>query len=124
MRSVFSFLVYLVLMPIMVFFFLKDKEQILKWIADFLPHDHSLTRRVWAEVEKQAGNYVRGRVWEILIVWLATYACFLITGLEYAMLLSLIVGLSVIIPYIGAVVVTVPVVIIAYIQWGFGPEFW
>lgn len=122
-RSVFSFLVYLVLMPIMVFFFLKDKEQILKWIADFLPHDHSLTRRVWAEVEKQAGNYVRGRVWEILIVWLATYACFLITGLEYAMLLSLIVGLSVIIPYIGAVVVTVPVVIIAYIQWGFGPEF-
>ena len=55
-------------LPIMVFFFLKDKEQILKWIADFLPHDHSLTRRVWAEVEKQAGNYVRGRVWEILIV--------------------------------------------------------
>ena len=33
------------------------------------------------------------------------------------------IGLSVIIPYIGAVVVTVPVVIIAYIQWGFGPEF-
>lgn len=122
-RSIFSFIVYLVLMPIMVFFFLKDKELILKWMAGFLPPDHTLTTTVWADVEKQAGNYVRGRVWEILIVWLASYACFLITGLKYAMLLSLFVGLSVIIPYIGAVVVTAPVAIIAYIQWGFSPEF-
>lgn len=122
-RSVFSFLVYLLLMPVMVFFFLKDKERILAWITGFLPQDHSLAHGVWTEVEKQAGNYVRGRIWEILIVWLATYACFLATGLDYAMLLSLFVGLSVIIPYIGAVVVTVPVIIIAYIQWGFGSEF-
>jgi putative permease len=122
-RSVFSFVVYLVLMPIMVFFFLKDKRVILNWLSAFLPSDHSLASRVWTDVKTQAGNYVRGRIWEVLIVWGATYGCFLLFGLDYAMLLSLLVGLSVIIPYIGAVVVTVPVLIIAYIQWGFGPQF-
>jgi putative permease len=44
-------------------------------------------------------------------------------GLNYAMLLGLSVGLSVIIPYIGAVVVTIPVALIAYFQWGFTAEF-
>jgi len=122
-RSVFSFAVYLVLLPIMVFFFLKDKRMILSWISGFLPTDHALASKVWVDVKIQAGNYVRGRIWEIIIVWAATYACFLFFGLYYAMLLSVLVGLSVIIPYIGVVVVTVPVVIIAYIQWGFTPEF-
>jgi len=122
-RSVFSFVVYMVLMPIMVFFFLKDKDVILDWLSDFLPKDHTLASKVWMDVKTQAGNYVRGRIWEVLIVWTATYACFLFFGLDYAMLLSLLVGLSVIIPYIGAVVVTAPVVIIAYIQWGFDAQF-
>lgn len=122
-RSVFSFVVYLVLMPIMVFFFLKDKSVILEWLSGFLPQDHTLASKVWMDVKTQAGNYVRGRIWEVLIVWAATYACFLLFGLDYAMLLSLLVGLSVIIPYIGAVVVTVPVLIIAYIQWGFDSHF-
>ncbi|NLW82537.1 MAG: AI-2E family transporter [Desulfovibrionales bacterium] len=122
-RSVFSFVVYLVLMPIMVFFFLKDKKVILTWLGAFLPSDHNLASRVWTDVKIQAGNYVRGRIWEVLIVWGATYGCFLFFGLDYAMLLSLLVGLSVIIPYIGAVVVTVPVLIIAYIQWGMDSHF-
>ncbi|MDY0228175.1 MAG: AI-2E family transporter [Desulfomicrobium apsheronum] len=122
-RSVFSFVVYMVLMPIMVFFFLKDKEVILDWLCGFLPQDHTLASTVWMDVKMQAGNYVRGRIWEIFIVWIATYACFLFFGLDYAMLLSLLVGLSVIIPYIGAVVVTVPVLIIAYIQWGLDAHF-
>ncbi|NLY40821.1 MAG: AI-2E family transporter [Desulfovibrionales bacterium] len=123
MRSLFSFVVYLILMPLMVFFFLKDKEEIVCWFKGFLPADHSLVSRVGLDVRIQAGNYVRGRIWEILLVWAATYACFLWFGLDYALLLSLCVGLSVIIPYIGAVVVTVPVVVIAFIQWGFTSDF-
>jgi len=39
--------------------------------------------------------------------------------LQYAVLLGALVGLSVIIPYIGVAVVTIPVVIIALMQWGF-----
>ena len=116
-------LVYIFLMPLMVFFFLKDKNRLLAWISRFLPEEPSLAREVWADVDQQIGNYVRGKFWEILIVWGATYATFSILHLNYAVLLGLFVGLSVLIPYIGAVFMTLPVAAIAYFQWGWGNEF-
>lgn len=118
-----TILIYLVLVPLLVFFFLKDKTRILDWCHSFLPQDQRLLQTVWREVDLQIGNYVRGKVWEILIVWAVTFIVFVLMGLEFAMLLGLMVGLSVIIPYIGAVVVTVPVAVVAYFQWGWGSEF-
>ncbi len=44
-------------------------------------------------------------------------------GLQYALLLATMVGLSVVIPYVGAAVVTLPIAIIAWFQWGWSPEF-
>ncbi len=117
-----TLLVYLVLMPLLVFFFLKDKQQLLAWFTRFLPEERSLARQVWQEVDRQIANYVRGKFWEIVIVWAASFATFSLFGLQYAMLLSVLVGLSVIIPYIGATVVTFPVVIVAWFQWGWGPD--
>lgn len=115
--------VYLVLMPLLVFFFMKDKDLIIKWGTRFLPRERALMSRVWEEMDRQLGNYVRGKFWELLIVGLASGIAFSIVGLNYAMLLGALIGLSVIIPYIGAVVVTIPVVVIAWFQWGWAPEF-
>jgi putative permease len=39
------------------------------------------------------------------------------------MLLAVIVGLSVIIPYVGAAAATLPIALIAYFQWGFSYDF-
>jgi len=122
--NVITLLVYLILMPLLVFFFLKDKERILAWIGSYTPRDHALATAVWRDVDRQIGNYVRGKFWEILIVWAVTYAAFTLLGLNFALLLSALVGLSVIVPFIGAAVVTVPVAAVAYIQWGLGSEFW
>jgi putative permease len=66
---------------------------------------------------------VRGKVVEIALVWVVTYVTFALLGLNYAMLLSFMVGISVIIPYIGAAAVTVPVAFVAYVQWGLEPQF-
>ena len=121
--GVITVIVYLVLVPLLVFFFLKDKELILDWLHGFLPRDHTLAQQVWREVDRQMGNYVRGKFLEILVVWLATYIAFAYMGLQFAMLLALMVGLSVIVPYIGAVVVTVPVALVAFFQWGWSSEF-
>ncbi|QIT54162.1 AI-2E family transporter [Aquisalimonas sp. 2447] len=120
---VITMLVYLVLLPFLVFFFLKDKRALVNWVTQYLPRDRDLLATVWHDVDAQIGNYVRGKFLEILIVWAVTYITFSLLGLSFAMLLSLTVGLSVIIPYIGAAVVTVPVGLIAYFQFGFGPEF-
>jgi len=118
-----TILVYLVLMPLLVFFFLKDKDLIIGWFANLLPEDRKIAIHVWKEVDKQTSNYIRGKFIEILIVWSASYITFVLLGLQYAMLLSVLVGLSVIIPYIGATVVTIPVLLVAWFQWGWSPEF-
>lgn len=123
LTSVVTLVVYLVLLPLLVFFFLKDKQLILDWVCSYLPQDRRLASRVWEEVNGQLTNYVRGKFWEILIVGLASYIAFATMGLHYAMLLGALVGLSVIVPYIGAAVVTFPVAIIAFFQWGTGNEF-
>ena len=118
-----TFLVYMILLPLMVFFFLKDKAIIMSWLANFLPEERRLLRTVWAELDIKIASYVRGKVIEVLIIWVASYIAFALMGLNYAMLLSLAVGLSVIIPYVGATVVTIPVALIAFFQWGFTSEF-
>jgi putative permease len=121
--GVITVLGYLILVPLLVFFFLKDKERILGWFHSFLPSDYSLATEVWREVDLQTGNYVRGKFFEIIIMWAASFGTFAYLGLQFAMLLGLMVGLSVIVPYIGAAVVTFPVAVIALTQWGWGPEF-
>jgi AI-2E family transporter len=75
-------MVYLVLMPLMVFFFLKDKDRIIEWAKGFLPEDRGLVRQVWLDVDLQIGNYVRGKVWEIVIVWGVTAAIFSLLDLR------------------------------------------
>ena len=118
-----TLLIYVILLPILIFFFLKDKERILEWLQDLLPSENELAITVWRDVDNQIGNYIRGKFWEILIVWFASFMTFSLLDLQYSMLLAVLVGLSVLIPYIGAAVVTVPVVIIAYFQWGWTSDF-
>jgi putative permease len=122
--SILTLMVYMVLIPILVFFFLKDREQLLAWIGRFLPRERPLLRKIWVEMDMQIANYARGKVLEILIVGIVSYACFSWMGLNYAALLALLVGLSVIVPYIGAVIVTLPVVMVAFFQWGLSSEFY
>ncbi len=121
--GVITFVVYMILLPLMLFFFLKDKHLILFWLSRFLPRDRELVHDVWAELNVKIASYVRGKFMEIAIVWIATYIGFALMGLNYAMLLSLLVGLSVIIPYVGATVVTIPVMLIAFFQFGTEPMF-
>jgi putative permease len=121
--GVLTIVVYLVLMPMLVFFFLKDKEPIVHWFSGFMPGARGLANQVWFEVDKQIANYVRGKFWEIIIVWAASFITFSAFNLQYAMLLAVLVGLSVVIPYIGATVVTVPVLMVAWFQWGWGTDF-
>ena len=116
-------IVYLILVPLLVFFFLKDKDRILAWLTAFLPEERSLADSVWREMDQQLGNYVRGKFWEIFIVGTVTWVAFAILGLKYAILLAVLVGISVLVPYIGAAVVTVPVAFVAYFQFGWGSEF-
>ncbi len=120
--SLVSAMVYLFLVPLMVYFLLKDKNILLEWLLRFTPKDRNLTTKVWKEVDIQIANYVRGKFVEVFILWAASYITFSTLGLNYAMLLAVLMGLSVIIPYVGATLVTFPVLGVAYTQWGFSHD--
>ena len=115
--------VYLFLVPVLVFLFMKDKERIWKWFGSLLPQDRTLVSQVSDEMDLQLGKYIRGKFWEIMVVGIVTYIGFAIIGIKYAILLSVLVGLSVLVPYIGAAVVTIPVILIAFFQWGWTTDF-
>lgn len=121
--DVFTLMVFLVVVPLLVFFLLKDKQKIIDWMQRFLPEGQGLAYKVWHDVDVKMGNYIRGKLLEVLIVGVATYIPLAVMGLNYAATLSLFVGLSVIIPYVGAVAVTIPVALVAWFQWGASSEF-
>lgn len=118
-----NIMIYLVLVPILVFFFLKDRAMIGHWVSGYLPRERALITRVAEEMNRQIANYIRGKVIEIVICGGVTYIAFVALGLNYAALLALLVGVSVVVPYVGAVVVTVPVMLIALFQWGWSDQF-
>lgn len=118
-------LIYLVLVPLLVFFFLKDKDLLLYWVGSILPREENreLTTRVWQEANQKISNYIRGKLLEILIVWFVSWIVFATLGLNYTPLLSFLIGISVIVPFLGAAVITLPVAMVAYAQWGISAEF-
>ena len=122
--NLFGWFILLVLVPILVFFMMKDKAELVRWVGNFLPRNRPLMSAIWLEMDDQIANYIRGKVVEIIIVGSVAYVIFVIFGINYALLLSVLVGLSVMVPYIGALSVTIPVAAVAYVQWGIGGEFY
>lgn len=121
--DILTLVIYLVLVPVMVFFFLKDRDRILAWLANFLPSERPMLDKVWTEVVGRTGDYARGKVYEIFIVGFVAWGVYSLQGLRFSAFLALLTGLSVIIPYIGATLVTIPVAFVAFFQWGFGSDF-
>lgn len=121
--NLFAIIIYLVLVPILVFFILKDRDLLIGWMQGYLPRKRLLMTGIWNEMDQQLANYIRGKAIEIVIVGVATYLGLVVFGLQYSALLGVLVGLSVLVPYIGAAVVTVPVTLIAMFQFGFSDTF-
>lgn len=118
-----ALMIYLILVPLMVFFFLKDKKVLISNFTSFLPKERLMATKVGDEMYQQIMNYIRGKVIEILIVGAASTIAFIVLGLNYAVLLGVLVGLSVLVPYVGATIVTFPVLLVALFQFGTGSEF-
>ncbi len=122
-QGLLTWLVYMILMVLLVFFFLKDKVIIWSWLSSFMPAKSTMVQEVWVEMDQQIGNYIRGKIVEIIIIGGASFIAFAFMGLNYAFLLGILVGLSVLVPFVGATLVTIPVALVAFFQWGWTSEF-
>ncbi|WP_434986781.1 AI-2E family transporter [Vreelandella zhaodongensis] len=121
--NVMSLIIYLVLVPILVFFMLKDRQTLVDFTLSLLPQKRTLLTRIWHEMDHQIANYIRGKSIEIIIVGTVAFFTFAFFGLPYTALLAVVVGLSVLVPYIGAAVVTIPVAAVAGFHFGISEQF-
>lgn len=122
--AIITFIVYVIIVPLMVFFFMKDRDDMKAWFSRLMPNERGLTVRVWGEVHDQLGNYIIGKVGEVIIIGIVSCLAFVFLDLKYAILLGAITGLSVLVPYVGAAVVAIPVIAMGLFQYGFAPQFW
>lgn len=119
-----TLLVYTILVPILVFFMLKDADKLLNWLENWLPEKRPIMAQIWQEMNGQLANYIRGKALEIIIVGLSSYVVFTILDLNYSVLLAFMTGFSVIVPYVGATVIAIPVFLAGLFQWGLGSDLY
>lgn len=116
--------IYTFLVPLMIFFLLKDKQEFLSDVNKLLPRNSQLIKKVASEMQIKMASYIRGKLLEIFIVSVASFCLFFSFGLNYSLLLAVLAGISVLVPYIGAVLVTIPVVLATMLQFGFNSELY
>jgi len=102
---------------------LKDRDLLVSFFSGLLPSKRPVLNSIWFEMESQCSNYIRGKFIEIILVGFTSLIAFVFLDLKYAALLAMLVGLSVLVPYVGATLVTIPVLMVGYAQWGWGAEF-
>ena len=122
--AVMNALLYLIIVPFLVFFLLKDRDVFMNYAEILLPKKKNLLTKIWKDLNIQLYGYLRGKGLEMIIVALATGFVFYFQGVNYSIILAILVGLSVLIPYVGAILVTIPVVLIGLFQWGLDSSFY
>ncbi|WP_151737014.1 AI-2E family transporter ['Paenibacillus yunnanensis' Narsing Rao et al. 2020] len=103
--------------PILLFYMLKDGDKFGKLLVKVLPlRFRSRSAGILKEIDAALNNYILSRVMVNIALGVLMYLGFLIIGLPYALVLTLIAVLMNFIPYFGAIISSVPIVIIGLIE--------
>ncbi|NZA27486.1 AI-2E family transporter [Luteimonas sp. SJ-92] len=119
-RSGFAFIAWivnLVLLPILTFYFLRDWDKLVERVAALVPRDHLATvTRLARESNDVLGGFLRGQ-FMVMLAQGAFYAIGLqAIGLRLGILVGLIAGLISFVPYLGAAVGAVLMLLAAVVQ--------
>lgn len=117
-----GFLLSLILVPVYLFFLLKEKPRIEERWTDYLPLRASPLKNEVADVILQINSYVvayfRGQLLVCLIDGILIGGVLTLFGLNFAAVIGAMVVILTMIPYIGIIICWVPAVLIAAFQWG------
>ena len=123
LMNITTFITYLIIVPLLSFFMLKDKNELLNSLKGVFPPNLSLATKVWVRMNQELMNYISGKFLHVCIIAVVNFLAFRFFDLNYSTLLGISVGLSVVIPYVGAAIVTIPVAGVALYQFGFNSTF-
>lgn len=112
--KIFDIIVVVTVIPVLVFYFLKDTKRIKAWIKRFIPAKyHQRSHDILFSIDKSLGNYLRGQLLVSLFVSVATFISFYFLDLNYALVLAIIMGFTNFIPYFGPIIGALPAIAIA-----------
>ncbi|MBN1396835.1 MAG: AI-2E family transporter [Bacteroidetes bacterium] len=119
LSSMAGFLVNLVIIPFITFFILAEGDFALKHTIERVPNKYfEMTLNVIHKIQLKLVGYLHGWLLDSLIIGILNVIGFYIIGVNYALLLGLIAGISNLIPYIGPFFGIIPAVLISLTQFG------
>lgn len=117
--KIFDMIVIITVIPVLVFYYLKDYHKIKSFFKKFIPQKYRGQSSIMIHaIDESLGNYIRGQLIVCLFVSLTTFLVFYFLKVKYALLLAIIMGLTNIIPYFGPIIGAVPAVAITFMTSG------
>lgn len=103
--------------PIILFFLLKDSERFTKYMMELIPPKFRKdTTAVLSTMNEQVSSYIKGQLIICVCIGVMMFIGFTIIGLDYAIILAIVVSVTAIIPYIGPTIAIIPAIIVALID--------
>jgi len=115
--SLLNRMISLVLIPILTFYFLKDKDKLINQVFLIIPKNkRSEIKELLTQIDKSLSQFVRGRLILAIYVGVATTVVLLILDINFAIVIGLLTGIADIIPYFGPFLGFVPAVLFAFLD--------
>lgn len=115
--GLFSHFFMLLLLPLLVYYFLRDMDHLKNALVALFPAKYRQRVLVaGSEIDTALGSYLRGLLLICFLVGLLTYLGLRLLGVEFALILGIIYGLTNIIPYFGPLIGALPAVFIALLD--------
>jgi putative permease len=120
--SLINVLAVVVVLPVLLIYYLLDFEMINDTIRSIIPKRFEKDASdLGSRLSNTVGAYIRGQLLLMVAIGIVATLLYRLIGLEYFFIFGIIVGLTNIIPYFGAIIAMVPVVIYAVITSDTGP---
>lgn len=117
--GVVSTVLYIIIIPFITFFILRDRQKIKNGVISIVPNRYfEMTINIIYKIEKQLSSYVRSWLLDAFILGLMAFIGLSIMGVNNAIIIGMVAGAGHLIPYAGPVVGGVPAILISIIQYG------
>ncbi|RFU61490.1 AI-2E family transporter [Bacillus sp. V59.32b] len=114
LMKIFDFIVLIALIPFLAFYILKDFDSIKKMVWYLTPKRWRKQGIAFLnDIDASLGSYIRGQILVCALIGTISALLFWMVGMDYPLVLGLIIGITNVIPYFGPIIGAVPAVIIA-----------
>lgn len=111
-----GFILAIVTVPFILFYLLKDGEQLPHYVIRMLPpRIRDDAEAIAKDADHQISSYIQGQILVAICIGIMVTIGFLIIGMKYALLLGVLAMFTSVVPYLGPVIAITPAVIIAIV---------